>query len=190
MSCTWDFCALHYDIPARKGSIFHRKATCFHQMWWHTEHCIASPASEVVSEKKDQSEVRPGCKWFGRSPWIRGWAAGDKVSGLTWKANKGLQQLQPNGSFASSAEQGRPVSSTFWVTLRVHVVSWSYMQTLPRHCTECSLVPSSSTSSPFSLGTTDSWFYLCASVTRAKHQSVGLFPDVKVIKQVAYCCKL
>lgn len=121
MSCTWDFCALHYDIPARKGSIFHRKAICFHQMWWHTEHCIASPASEVVSEKKDQSEVRPGCKWFGRSPRIRGWAAGDKVSGLTWKANKGLQQLQPNGSFASSAEQGRPVSSTFWVTLRVHV---------------------------------------------------------------------
>lgn len=90
-----------------------------HQMWWHMEHCIASPTSEVVSEKKDQSEVRPGCMWFGRFPWIRGWAAGDKVSGLTWKSNKGLQQLQLNGRFASFAEQGRPVSSTFWVTLGV-----------------------------------------------------------------------
>lgn len=79
--------------------------------------CIVSPASEVVSEKKDQTGVRAGCKCFGRSPWIRGWAAGDKVSGLTWKSNKVLQQLQLNGRFASSAEQGRPVSCTFWVTL-------------------------------------------------------------------------
>lgn len=61
------------------------------------------------------------------------------------------------------------------------MLSWSYVQALPQPCTGCSLVASGSAYSPFSLGTIDRWFCL---------RRVELFPDVKVVKQVAYCCNL
>lgn len=98
-----------------------------------------------------------------------------------------LQQLQLNGRFASSAEQGRPVSSTVWVPLGVVCAVLELCASTASTLHWMFLSGIWSTSSSFSLGTTDSWFYLHPSVTRAKNQSVELFPDVKVIEQAAYC---